>query len=165
MDWYNLNLLCKDLSKPDKLKALHQVTARHPPLNSVAPCCCYLHHLPDLLTTIITQPSPAQPSPAQPSPAQPSPSVAADISVRRGLWDFTAREDYPLFSEAATRLLSMHITTAAAERNWSAWGDTFEAGRAQLGIKKAEMMVYIHANIPKGASTMPSELVALGITA
>ncbi|KAJ9530856.1 hypothetical protein QJQ45_028822, partial [Haematococcus lacustris] len=92
-------------------------------------------------------------------------TVAADISVRRGLWDFTAREDYPLFSEAATRLLSMHITTAAAERNWSAWGDTFEAGRAQLGIKKAEMMVYIHANIPKGASAMPSELVALGITA
>ncbi|KAJ9525689.1 hypothetical protein QJQ45_003482 [Haematococcus lacustris] len=92
-------------------------------------------------------------------------TVAADISVRRGLWDFTAREDYPLFSEAATRLLSMHITTAAAERNWSAWGDTNEAGRAQLGIKKAEMMVYIHANIPKGASTMPSELVALGITA
>ncbi|KAJ9507494.1 hypothetical protein QJQ45_006483 [Haematococcus lacustris] len=81
------------------------------------------------------------------------------------LWDFTAREDYPLFSEAATRLLSMHITTAAEERNWSAWGDTFEAGRAQLGIKKAEMMVYIHANVPKGAFTMPSELVALGITA
>ncbi|KAJ9524349.1 hypothetical protein QJQ45_008546 [Haematococcus lacustris] len=62
-------------------------------------------------------------------------SVAADISVRRGLWDFTAREDYPC-----------------------------SAGRAQLGIKKAEMMVYIDADIPKGASTMPSELVALGIT-
>ncbi|KAJ9532124.1 hypothetical protein QJQ45_003841 [Haematococcus lacustris] len=89
----------------------------------------------------------------------------ADISVRRGFWDFTARQYFPLFSEAATRLLSMHVTTAAAERNWSAWGLTYEAGRAQLGIEKAEKMIYINANIPKSATDDPFELVARGITA
>ncbi|KAJ9505505.1 hypothetical protein QJQ45_023791, partial [Haematococcus lacustris] len=47
----------------------------------------------------------------------------------------------PQFREAATRLLSMHVTTAAAERNWSAWGLTYEAGRAQLGIEKTEKLV------------------------
>ncbi|KAJ9520773.1 hypothetical protein QJQ45_007632 [Haematococcus lacustris] len=80
-------------------------------------------------------------------------TIAADISVRRGFWDFTARAEYPLFSEAATRLLSMHITTAAAERNWSVWGQYYDAGRSQLGINKAELMVYINANIPKSASS------------
>ncbi|KAJ9505608.1 hypothetical protein QJQ45_011235 [Haematococcus lacustris] len=92
-------------------------------------------------------------------------TIAADISVRRGFWDFTARAEYPLFSEAATRLLSMHITTAAAERNWSVWGQYYDAGRSQLGINKAELMVYINANIPKSASSVPSELVAQGIAA
>ncbi|KAJ9529291.1 hypothetical protein QJQ45_007969 [Haematococcus lacustris] len=87
-------------------------------------------------------------------------TIAADISVRRGFWDFTARAEYPLFSEAATRLLSMHITTAAAERNWSVWGQTITAGHQQ-----AELMVYINANIPKSASSVPSELVAQGIAA
>ncbi|KAJ9504813.1 hypothetical protein QJQ45_005918, partial [Haematococcus lacustris] len=87
------------------------------------------------------------------------------ISVRRGFWDFTARAEYPLFSEAATRLLLMHITTAAAERNWSVWGQYYDAGRSQLGINKAELMVYINANIPKSASSVPSELVARGIAA
>ncbi|KAJ9505303.1 hypothetical protein QJQ45_028325 [Haematococcus lacustris] len=73
-------------------------------------------------------------------------------------WDFTARQYFPLFSEAATRLLSMHVTTAAAERNWSAWGLTYEVGRAQLGIEKAEKMIYINANIPKSATDDPFEL-------
>ncbi|KAJ9512348.1 hypothetical protein QJQ45_012875 [Haematococcus lacustris] len=75
-------------------------------------------------------------------------TVAACISMRRNLWSFEARTFVPCCAEAAGRLLSMHVTTAAAERNWSSWGNTYDAGRAQLGIESAEKMVYIKANIP-----------------
>ncbi|KAL6759835.1 hypothetical protein V8C86DRAFT_2565464 [Haematococcus lacustris] len=47
----------------------------------------------------------------------------------------------------------MHVTTAAAERNWSSWGNTYNAGRSQLNVATAEKMVYIKANIP---STEPT---------
>ncbi|KAJ9526629.1 hypothetical protein QJQ45_017607, partial [Haematococcus lacustris] len=70
-------------------------------------------------------------------------TVAACISMRRNLWSFEARMFVPFCSTAAGRLLSMHVTTAAAERNWSSWGNTYDAGRAQLGIESAEKMVYI----------------------
>ncbi|KAJ9511011.1 hypothetical protein QJQ45_002810 [Haematococcus lacustris] len=90
-------------------------------------------------------------------------TVAACISMRRNLWSFEARTFVPFCSEAAGRLLSMHVTTAAAERNWSSWGNTYDAGRAQLGIESAEKMVYIKANIPTSRSPGPSLLLAEGL--
>ncbi|KAJ9519139.1 hypothetical protein QJQ45_007694 [Haematococcus lacustris] len=90
-------------------------------------------------------------------------TVAACISMRRNLWSFEARTFVPCCSEAAGRLLSMHVTTAAAERNWSSWGNTYDAGRAQLGIESAEKMVYIKANIPTSRSPGPSLLLAEGL--
>ncbi|KAL6751270.1 hypothetical protein V8C86DRAFT_1833810 [Haematococcus lacustris] len=43
----------------------------------------------------------------------------------------------------------MHVTTAAAERNWSSWGNTYNAGRSQLNVATAEKMVYIRPTSPR----------------
>ncbi|KAJ9524361.1 hypothetical protein QJQ45_008563 [Haematococcus lacustris] len=57
-------------------------------------------------------------------------------------------------------------TTACitAERNWSSWGNTYNAGRSQLNVATAEKMVFIKANIPSSEPSEPSQLMAEGIT-
>ncbi|KAJ9525779.1 hypothetical protein QJQ45_003396 [Haematococcus lacustris] len=91
-------------------------------------------------------------------------TTTACISVRRGLWTFQGARHFPILRQAAIRLLSMHVTTAAAERNWSSWGNTYNAGRSQLNVATAEKMVYIKANIPSSEPSEPSQLLAEGIT-
>ena len=58
-----------------------------------------------------------------------------------------ASTSFPLLSSAAQWLLSIHATTAVAERNWSIWGQLYQSQRNQLGIEKAEKMVFVKANI------------------
>ncbi|KAJ9509637.1 hypothetical protein QJQ45_011365 [Haematococcus lacustris] len=88
-------------------------------------------------------------------------TTTACISVRRGLWTFQGARHFPNLRQAAIRLLSMHVTTAAAERNWSSWGNTY---KSQLNVATAEKMVYIKANIPSSEPSEPSQLLAEGIT-
>ncbi|KAJ9515608.1 hypothetical protein QJQ45_021706, partial [Haematococcus lacustris] len=76
-------------------------------------------------------------------------TTTACISVRRGLWTFQGAGYFPHLCQAAVRLLSMHVTTAAAERNWSSWGNTYNAGRSQLNVATAEKMVYIRPTSPR----------------
>ena len=40
------------------------------------------------------------------------------------------------------------VTSAAAERNWSAWGRTYTDQRSNLSIATAEKLVYVKANMP-----------------
>ncbi len=40
-------------------------------------------------------------------------------------------------AKAARRLLAVHVTTAAAERNWSVWGRTYTNIRNALSIDRA----------------------------
>ncbi|KAJ9511880.1 hypothetical protein QJQ45_004524 [Haematococcus lacustris] len=54
---------------------------------------------------------------------------------------------FPILAKAAMRFLSVHVSTCAAERNWSAWRRTFaDAHRNILSIEKAEELVFIQAN-------------------
>jgi len=53
-----------------------------------------------------------------------------------------------LLSVAANKLLSAHATSAAAERNWSAWGHIYTPLCNSLSIETAEKMVDIKANMP-----------------
>jgi len=59
-----------------------------------------------------------------------------------------AAKQFPLLSVAANKLLSAHATSAAAERNWSAWGRTYSPLRNSLSIETAEKMVHVKANMP-----------------
>lgn len=40
---------------------------------------------------------------------------------RRAFWTVTAAEQFPILAKAAVRLLSVHVSTATVERNWSVW--------------------------------------------
>eukprot|EP00983_Pelagomonas_calceolata_P037102 1136191-Pelagomonas_calceolata.AAC.3 len=67
---------------------------------------------------------------------------------------FLKKREYPadptqLQAVAANKLLSAHTTTAAAERNWSAWGDTYTSLCNRLNVETADKLVYVKANMPK----------------
>jgi hAT family C-terminal dimerisation region len=75
-----------------------------------------------------------------------NPIGAKSVVRRRRFWTEKAYKKFPILAAAANKLLSMHVTTAAAERNWSAWGRLFTSARNQLGLEKAEKMIKIKAN-------------------
>jgi hypothetical protein len=80
----------------------------------------------------------------------------ADNSKRRGWWRAMAQAGastsqasppkFPLLAHAASRLLSAHVSTSAAERNWSAWGRHFQPRRASMKVSTAEKLIYIKDN-------------------
>ncbi|KAJ9525828.1 hypothetical protein QJQ45_009297 [Haematococcus lacustris] len=74
-------------------------------------------------------------------------TVIAPAHQRLTWWQVYAQSKFPILAKAAMRLLSVHVSTCAAERNWSAWGRTFaDAHRNTLSIEKAEELVFIQAN-------------------
>jgi hypothetical protein len=57
---------------------------------------------------------------------------------------------FPLFAALVTPVISMHVTSAAAERNWSIWGQVYaDARRSSLLVKNAELLVMIMAHYRK----------------
>ena len=66
------------------------------------------------------------------------------MSARRMWWD---RQHFPLLSKVAARVLSMHATTAASERNWSLWGRNYAKGRASLRMETADKVIFIKGNL------------------
>ena len=87
--------------------------------------------------------------------------LVADTKQRRWFW-LRAKTNFPLFATAANKLLSVHVTTAAAERNWSAWGRTYINTRNRLGLVVAEKLIYIKANYGD-MELAGDELVALDV--
>ncbi|KAJ9531250.1 hypothetical protein QJQ45_006692 [Haematococcus lacustris] len=54
---------------------------------------------------------------------------------------------FPILAKAAVRLLSVHVSAAAAERNWSVWTSIYRnALRNKLSVEQAEKLVYVKAN-------------------
>ena len=67
---------------------------------------------------------------------------------------------YPFTTKAAQRLLSLHATSCAAERNWSAWGRIFsDKLRNGLAVTRAMKIIYIHANYCLGVREGKEELL------
>ncbi|EFJ41284.1 hypothetical protein VOLCADRAFT_98721 [Volvox carteri f. nagariensis] len=54
--------------------------------------------------------------------------------------------EYPALANVADRVLRMHTTTCAAERNWSLWGNIFSKARNRLAQERAEKLIYIRQN-------------------
>jgi hypothetical protein len=69
----------------------------------------------------------------------------ADTAHRIAFWLRKATR-FPIIGRAAVRLLSMHASTAAAERNWSAWGRVYTSLRNRLSLEVAQKMVFVKAN-------------------
>jgi hypothetical protein len=87
------------------------------------------------------------------------PDSAHAAVERRRRWWVTMRQKYPRLAQAAKRLLEMHVTSAAAERNWSAWGRQFMALRSGMKLSTGEMLIYIQANSGEDHEGVDHELV------
>lgn len=72
--------------------------------------------------------------------------VVADLKLRKKFWANNAASTFPMLAEAACRLLSMHATACAAERNWSLWGSTYTKPRNRLSVARAEKLIFIRGN-------------------
>ena len=64
--------------------------------------------------------------------------------ARRNWWSHGT--DFPQLRQAALRLLSMHTTSCASERNWSIWGSIYVKSRNRLAVSRAEKLVFIRGN-------------------
>lgn len=83
--------------------------------------------------------------------------IVASTEERVNFWQHWASKDgrdgkdgFPLVASAAVRLLSMHTTSAASERNWSIWGQLYTKCRTHLALGRAEKLVYIKGNSQQG---------------
>ena len=72
--------------------------------------------------------------------------VITPASQRRGWWASYGAREYPFLADAALRLLSVHPTACAAERNWSVWGQVYTKLRSRLSLKLAQDIVFIRGN-------------------
>lgn len=68
---------------------------------------------------------------------------------RRRLWTHTLKARWPLLSNVAERLLSMHGTSCGPERNWSEWRWVYRPNRCRLHVERAEKMLVVksHASL------------------
>jgi hypothetical protein len=69
----------------------------------------------------------------------------ASVGKRRDWWASVSKE-YPLLAAAACRVLALHPSSAAAERNWSAWGRQFPANRAGMAVSTSMKAIYVQVN-------------------
>ena len=77
----------------------------------------------------------------------------ASATQCRNFWASKASGMFPLMAKAAVRLLAVHVTSAATERNWSAWGRVYIKAHNRLGIDVTTKLVAIKANL--GSSEAP----------
>jgi hypothetical protein len=65
----------------------------------------------------------------------------AAVKMRIGFWKCFGHTNYPFLSEVAQRVMSVHPTSAATERNWSLWGRVCTSARNALGLERAKKMI------------------------
>ncbi|KAJ9519893.1 hypothetical protein QJQ45_014620 [Haematococcus lacustris] len=70
----------------------------------------------------------------------------AKANHRRHFWSVHMASHYPELAAVAIRVLSAHVTTAAAERNWSVFGQIFSKTRNRLTLDSAKKIAYIRGN-------------------
>ncbi|KAJ9511095.1 hypothetical protein QJQ45_013148 [Haematococcus lacustris] len=79
-------------------------------------------------------------------PRPPNTAGGGSRGCCRYFW-LKAASNFPLLAAAACKLLAVHVTSAASERNWSAWGRLYTAARNRLGKKlHAKELIFIKAN-------------------
>ncbi|KAJ9526767.1 hypothetical protein QJQ45_017481 [Haematococcus lacustris] len=74
-------------------------------------------------------------------------TIIPAASQRLTWWQIYAKPQFPALATAALRLLSVHVSTCASERNWSAWGRLFDdPRRSGLDMASAEKLIFIQTN-------------------
>jgi hypothetical protein len=85
--------------------------------------------------------------------------VLVSMALRRNFWKRVASKQVPLLAAAATRLMPLHASSCAAERNWSAWGRNYTALRNALSKETADKCIYIKSNL----AVHDAEQIELGL--
>jgi len=72
-------------------------------------------------------------------------TFAYDATYRRAVWLSRGQlgKDYSALAGLALRVLSLHATSCAPERNWSLWGQLYRKNRSRLGLLRAEKLVFV----------------------
>jgi hypothetical protein len=70
-----------------------------------------------------------------------SPEKVAALYMRKGVWKRYGKTYFPELTEVVLRLLSLHPTSAATERNWSLWGRVYTSARNALGLERAKKLI------------------------
>jgi hypothetical protein len=65
---------------------------------------------------------------------------------RRDLWTSALASTFPQLSIVAIKLMSMHVTSCASERNLSKFGRLYDKLRGRLRIETADKMVFVAQN-------------------
>ena len=81
--------------------------------------------------------------------------LISSIEARLGWWEKTASSKFPWLAKVAQVLLPRHVTTCAAERNWSVWGNVYTKARNRLAVGRAEKLIFIAGN--KGCRNVSEE--------
>jgi len=68
------------------------------------------------------------------------------IIERVNFWRMWGKRSFPALADVAVRLLCMHSTACASERNWSAWGLLYTKHRSRLALERARKLIYIRCN-------------------
>ena len=79
--------------------------------------------------------------------------------LRRNFWLVHMAAEFPHLSEAASRLLSAHVTSCATERNWSLFGNIFTKTRNRLALARAQDIAFVRANNSLGGRGSADEEV------
>ena len=72
--------------------------------------------------------------------------LVAPASNRTGLWDNLLSKVYCELAVVASTVLSMPVTSCAAERNWTSWGQVYVKTRSNLGLQRVQDVIYVKAN-------------------
>jgi len=70
-----------------------------------------------------------------------------DVIQKPVNWWNLMKGRYPILSDVAIRILSIPATSAASERNWSAFGFIHSKLRNRLHEKRVEKIVYLFWNL------------------
>jgi hypothetical protein len=85
------------------------------------------------------------------------------MKERRGWWENFGAKEWPWLAKAAVRLLAMHATSCAAERNWSLWGSTFVKSRNRLAIDRANKLIFLRGNNNAANQSKPDEEITMDL--
>ena len=68
-----------------------------------------------------------------------------DSTYRRAVWlpQGLLGKAYPTLATVARRVMSLHATSCAPERNWSLLGQLYRKNRSRLAISRAEKLVFV----------------------
>lgn len=64
------------------------------------------------------------------------------IERRKQVWQ-QLQKQFPLLVKVAKRVLSLHATSCALERNWSRWRWVYRENRSRLLLERAEKMIFV----------------------